>query len=348
MKKLSINSTNPKSVQLLDIAPSSVLFEDGMSSFVIGSKKFIGCCVNCEEKYCMEYSKEEILPDEFRSFPHNTSQRVCPTEAIEIDPKTNKPTITSDCICCGLCVYRCPFAAIQLSIIKGRCTINHDSSALVEGDILQQQIQARRFRALNKNIAFRKIPRSFADTYSSLLRKKANSYVDLSEIVVRNSLINMGFKCGLNAHGNNHIRIEFYATNNSDYIIGESEITDTDTLSVSRRLLDDLAVLISRYNISKRQIIPLGVINGLPNKRTDFYEVLEDVKKVTDVQINILTYHILFVLNLFNTKLTSNDISRFIIGRNQNSLLSEVLRLIPNIVSVDDSITSTNYYAPNK
>lgn len=348
MKKLSLNEYGSQRVSVMDFEPSCLFYYNDVSSYRDEELNIIpGFCVNCAEKPCMAYTKEEAMPEFFSAFPHNTDFRVCPTKAIVIDKSTGLPSINENCISCGLCIYRCPFAAIQFSLDGKGCFINHESPHKVDGSKAQQERQAVRNNGLEKIIVYNPISIEFSSYYTNALKNAAKRFPDLSEVIVRNSLINFGNRCATNAPGNNHIRIEFFAESKNKYIIGESEITDTDTLAVTRRILDDLAVLISRYNVEKEKIMPLAVINGFPNKRTDYYSVVEDIKKILDVQVNSLSYHILFVLNLYNIKLTDEELSRFILDRKQNNLLEQVTIYIPKIKEIDQNI-HTNCYEPQK
>lgn len=346
MKKLSLNNQKASSTYTMGFEPSYMYYYNDNSSFRYGNKYIQGFCVNCNEKPCMSYSEGEAIPEFFSAFPHNTDFRVCPTKAIKID-ESGLPSINDECIGCGLCIYRCPFAAIQFSLENGKCSVNKESKYKVEGEGALQERQAVRNNELKKVIMYNPITVDFSLRYTSSLKQASKKYPDLSEIIVRNSLINFGNRCAVNAQGNNHIRIEFFAESKNKFIIGESEITDTDTLAVTRRILDDLAVLINRYNIKKEKILPLAVINGFPNKRTDFYSVIEDIRKVLDIQVNSLSFHILFVLNLYNIKLTDEEISRFIIEREKNNLLEQVSIYIPKIREIDKNI-STNCYESQK
>ena len=348
MKKLSLNSQSSQGVSVMDFEPSYLYYYNDISSFRDEKRNIIrGFCVNCSDKPCLSYSREEAMPEFFKAFAHNTDFRVCPTKAIVIDKVSGLPVINDRCISCGLCIYRCPFAAIQFSLEGKKCVINHESQHKVDGSSALQERQIVRNTGLNKVIMYNPITVDFSEYYTNALRKASKKFPDLSEIIVRNSLINFGNRCATNAPGNNHIRIEFFAESKNKFIIGESEITDTDTLAVTRRILDDLAVLISRYHVEKEKIMPLAVINGFPNKRTDYYSVVEDIKKILDVQVNSLSYHILFVLNLYNIKLTDEELSRFILDREQNNLLEQVTIYIPKIKEIDQNIHS-QCYEPQK
>ncbi len=71
---------------------------------------------------------------------------------------------------------------------------------------------------------------------------------------------------------------------------------ESDTLSVIRNLLDDLAIMQSRYGISVRDLIPVALCLSLPNTRQGFYQVCDDVDTVLDIQIRTLTIGALLLL----------------------------------------------------
>lgn len=135
----------------------------------------------------------------------------------------------------------------------------------------------------------------------------------------------------------------FFVEAGDSIIIGESEITSTDTLSVNRRILDDMAVLISRYGYSKESILPLSVINGLPNKRTDYYEVIKDINNILGVQISTITYHILFMLHLYQIRLSKEILEKFYIDKDHLSLIEPTSEVIKNLLKKDNNLYTTNY-----
>ena len=192
-------------------------------------------------------------------------------------------------------------------------------------------------------ICFEPISTSFAASYTQDIKNGGIYFSDISEIIVRNTLLNLGCKCNVNAQGNQHSRTEFFAEVDNAIIIGESEITSTDTLSVNRRILDDMAVLVSRYGFSKDCIVPLSVINGLPNKRTDYYEVVKDIKNVLGIQISTVTYHILFMLHLYQVELSKGVLEKFVIDKDHLSLVEPTSEVIKNLLKKDRNINTTCY-----
>lgn len=340
VKKLSIKSSEATSRYILPIAPQKRVYRDNFSGFAIEDAEFKGCCCNCNEKYCISYSRNEIHSHFFNSFPHNTSYRVCPTTAISI-VGDNVVIDIDRCIGCGVCLHRCPFLAFAYDPEKGCCFVQNNASK-VTSSISTQNKQISLFRSTPVAVAFQNIKKPFVDDKS--LSIIANT--DAPEIIVRNFLVNMGIPTNTNAKGNQHNRIEFFALSNGNYLIGECE-TGNDVLSASRRILDDLAVLVSRYSINVDSIIPLAVINHLPNKRSDFYEVIEDIHKVLGVQIHTVSYACLFLLNLFNCKIDIQDFKSFVLNRTMLDLSSQLQQFIPNINDVC-SLINTDYFSVQK
>ena len=66
-----------------------------------------------------------------------------------------------------------------------------------------------------------------------------------------------------------------------------------DALEVPRKILEDYAIMHNRYNIKKKDIVTFSILNLLPSKRSEYYKVLDDIKKIT--QIEIYTFSINFL-----------------------------------------------------
>lgn len=352
MKKLSLNNRH-KEIEYYIVGKQvcSRIYEDNFSGFTtLEGENIRGACCNCKDKRCANYSAKELFANHFEGFPKNPTQRVCPVQAISFDANGRAKINNDACIMCGLCVYRCPFAAIQFSIKDNKCHVNTtlDSSYTVANE-LEQKVQERVLTSLPKIIRFNKIPTLFNDRYLESLKSSIKNFSDLSEIIVRNTLLNLDYNCNTNVQGNVHLRIEFFADKNKKFIIGESEISKNaqDTLSVIRRILDDVAVLVNRHNFPKDDILPLAVLEVLPNKRTDYYEVMSDVFNVLDIQIYTITYHILFILHLLQIELSDEVISSFVVNKHNTSLLDTASNIIKDLSIIDESV-NTSYYMATK
>ena len=224
MKKLFLSNRHEKmEYHIVSKQVCSRIYEDGFSGFAtLEGENIRGACCNCKDKQCANYSAKELSTNHFEGFPKNPTQRVCPVQAISFDA-TGRAEINNDtCIMCGLCVYRCPFAAIQYSIKHNKCHVNTvlDSSYTIANE-LEQKAQARALTSLPKIVRFNKIPASFNDRYLENLKTAIKEFSDLSEIIVRNTLLNLDYICNTNVQGNVHFRIEFFAKKNQKFIIGE-------------------------------------------------------------------------------------------------------------------------------
>ncbi len=346
MIKLSLKKCDSNNIRYkfsTDIV-SKYYFENFSGFTSIDGTRIIGTCCRCKNKSCAFYSEQELKTEKFAQFPKNPSNRVCPTNAIQFDDNGVASISSNNCINCGLCLYRCQFAAIQFNPQKGKCYINNN----IDGNIVtctddEQDDFINQSQQLPLEITYEPITIKFATNYSTEIKNYVASFSDISEIIVRNTFLNLGLKCNVNARGNVHTRTEFFAEDGIFIIIGESEIKNADTLSVNRRILDDIAVLISRYGYSKSNIIPLSVLNGLPNKRTDYYEVIKDIKNILGIQINTVTYHILFILHLYQTELSKTILAKFILDKDNLSLVAPTSDVIANLSKKDATVNTINY-----
>lgn len=348
MIRLSYNTSTIKRFITVKNPVEKIISKFGTSLKYGDGTVSAGTCIVCNSKYCARYQATELYTPTFRAFPHNTNDRVCPTNAISSSLVDGRAIISSeDCIGCGLCLHRCPTAAISFNFRTGKASVNFDETILKESDIETQSQYITLANSTNCRIDIGKIPVSFFNSYESLLLSASKKYSDISEIVVRNTLLNMGIPCNVNAAGNNHIRTEFFGEEDGNIIMGESDIKNSDTLAIPRRILDDVAVLVSRYGMDKDKIVPLSVINGLPNKRTDYYEVVYDVCQILGIQIYTITYHILWLLNFYNIEFSISNFKSFIIDKNNQDLLPALEMHIQSIASIDGCCNGCNY-KPNK
>ena len=328
----------------LNFIPEKGVVENGFSGFISDGNKIKGGCAACAERFCFHYQPSELTAKKFSSFRKNPSLDVCPVDALSFND--GKATIDNKkCIKCGLCLHRCPYMAIQFDIEQKKCFVSEESPFCRSSED-ERSREIDKLRTLPKQIGFKTITEGFSNYYTLKIGEKSKDFTEIGEIIVRNTLVNLGIPCNVRVHGNNHVRTEFFAElPNDKVLIGESNVrTEEDTLSVTRRIIDDYAVLVGRYGYRGTQIIPLAVLNGLPNKRVDLYEVIEDVKNVLKLKIYTVTYHILFLLNLFNVKLNEETIKEFYVSNKENgSLLIGIKKKIPGIDKIDRNVNGSNY-----
>lgn len=71
--------------------------------------------------------------------------------------------------------------------------------------------------------------------------------------------------------------------------VAEIEIPSTEILDAPRNLLDDYAVQKSRIKDNTKEIIPLVICWDLPNKRTDYWNVITDIKNILGLKIKTIS-----------------------------------------------------------
>lgn len=75
-----------------------------------------------------------------------------------------------------------------------------------------------------------------------------------------------------------------------DYkVVTEVEIPSTAILDAPRNLLDDYAVIHSRKGEDTNNIIPLVICWDLPNKRTDYWNVITDINSILNIKIKTIS-----------------------------------------------------------
>ena len=348
MRRLSFN-THTDALYRINKRVSTIAYSDRGSFLEYENDTFsLGSCIACANKTCMSYNTAEMHTPSFMAFPHNTSTRVCPVDAISVIHEKGFAAIDTEvCIGCGLCLQRCPVAAIQFDMNGGKCAINIDESFLVQCEPSEQENFLDEMSRVSKRIGYTKIPVEASDSYLSKIHSTAKGRSDVADIILRNYFINLGIPCNINAKGNNHMRTKFFAEDGDLVLFGESNDENGATLSLPRRIMDDYAVLTARHGFSRDKLVSLAIINGLPNKRTDYYEVIKDVKNILGFQIHTITYHILFILNILNKKLAIRDFTKFVVDKDVQNLVPGMKELINDIEQIDES-TNSYHYSPEK
>lgn len=111
-------SSKKSKILVADFSPVSIEWNQDEKQSIIkfsDGGQAPGSCVRCISPPCLEYAKDEIELDTFKEFPADRAPEVCPTKAISWPQESDSPIIDSEaCISCGICVSRCPVAAIYL------------------------------------------------------------------------------------------------------------------------------------------------------------------------------------------------------------------------------------------
>lgn len=348
VKKLK-QLTSPKSVLILKenkkLVEIEISLNDKNQLVFVDGEKTNGVCIRCNSKPCISFPIEEIDDEIIGGLPFNNDNRTCPSKAIGLDTKGAAYIDNNKCINCGICITRCPSAAIYYDKRKETFEINHNvDEKYFEESSNDKLANERPFLNTPTIININKITKSFASKYKERF-KALNAEIDnLELILVRNLLIQVGIKTKSSANGNNDVRLDFISKIGSKIMPGESELIGTDTLGLTRKILEGVAWLEVRMNVPKSEQIPVIVIFEFPRKRSDFYEVISDIEKITSVRIRTFSVYFLTILALFKKKIRETDFEdKFLINKNHQNYGPYIQSYISNIAQIDENFGSELY-----
>lgn len=278
-----------KSIAHKECSPSFLYLSDG--------EQKQSACMRCVNPRCINFPIEKIDTNWIADFPKDISTKVCPVDCIEIG-ESGIPIIKSnECISCGLCALACPVGAIYAH--NGNFYVNN----VVNDPTLFAKKSSENLNHVNLQRLqiehLSKIPHtgSIIDkstNYMKLVYDKIENNVN-PNIFVRNILILLGISAASKRNGDVYTRMDLIVKYRNK--IGEAEIEfGEDTLSASRRILDDIAMLKCRYNIPIDNNIPIVITLKLPNKRQGFWQVVSDINNVLNIKINTVTVGALLIL----------------------------------------------------
>ena len=249
-------------------------------------------CLGCHDAPCMQFDKSEIAPwKPIDDFPMDPSREVCPVGAIEISPRSTVPAINNEkCIGCGICAIRCPYGAISLANEVGTANVqsNDPDNVTVKSNEKRtsHQFIPKRGKLGTSNASFLVNLSSILDQLGDTERSR----------LVRNTFLTNGIRIVMRRRGDTNLRMDGIL-HMPKQKLGVLELeTNATVLESPRALLDDVAVLHSRFDIALDEIVPISILGALPNTRTEYYQVIEDISKVLKLQCRTLTIGALFHL----------------------------------------------------
>ena len=95
--------------------------------------------------------------------------------------------------------------------------------------------------------------------------------------------------------GDTNVRMDILAHRQNIHCVTEVEFSNA-VIDAPRSVLDGIAVMRSRYSVPADQITGLIICSELPNQRSEFYRVVQDIKKVLGVQLHTLTPSAMIIL----------------------------------------------------
>ena len=278
----------PIEINYRDYLPALLTFNKSRSN---------ATCLHCDNPKCLYFEESEISCNDLKNFPIDTNNHVCPVEAIKWDNTLNSPQINNEiCLNCGICVSRCPVGAIFFTGEK-MCISNHKSAKIESFEYSNSNIK-KQYEQISAIISTPHIRKKYEYCEKQLLLAYArikSLKSSLHTLLVRNLLICLGVRSSASRIGDVYTRMDAIYSTDSSFGAVEVEF-GKETLDASRAILDDIAVLYSRYGIEKESNKALVVCFQLPNERQGYWQVVKDIKKVEGIKINTVSLGALLIL----------------------------------------------------
>lgn len=352
LKKLSVKNNQKYSILPSDSNNIDISKSINGSKFIIGGSKFDAYCINCKELLCYEYNDLNFSLGDLEGMPYNNSKYVCPTNSIILTDTIVK--IDNNCINCGICYSRCPVGAIYYSNVENKYIVNEYTST--ENHVEEQAISYETFQ--NKEIIntnFVKVPQaSISDldlntisnhNFCNVVTFSYNKNIKENELI-RNYLFEFGYEAKSYSTGNNDNRIDCIGYKSNKYILCEIKLATNDYISLIRKALEDQAVFANKYNKSINDIDVVIFINQLPNKRSDFYELIKDIKLILDIEIHVIPIYFCDLLLKNGIRNFEDYIKDFKINSDQLFISSGYLDTI--LQKIDKNYGLEGVYTPLK
>ena len=311
--------------------PATVKFSDG--------KESLGSCIRCFNPPCMEYSSKELHLAVFQDFPADKNNAVCPTSAITWPQDSQSPIINSSiCILCGLCVSRCPVRAIHLNE-KGAYLNDEPSQHFL---LLQKPTEqsttseiSTQFKGIYETGVYLfesdKLMHLFRTRFEKIAEKQTAQFPNH---LVRNLLIESGVGAAMRRRGDTNVRMDL-VLGPPGVKHGTAEVElGAEVLDAPRNILDNIAVLVGRYGLSKDSIVPIIISLELPNQRSEYWQFIRDIRDVLRVKINSLTVGALAVIVWNRKSIMINTGDECYVDVEQPSLRSKLIEILERDVNI--------------
>jgi Fe-S-cluster-containing hydrogenase component 2 len=274
----------------------------------------------------MEKAPAELaLPDPLGSFPGDPTRDVCPTQAIAWNEADQRVAVNADqCIGCGLCVARCPYGALVLVREQTATLMTDDPNFLISD---QSSASFGNDRVVRRGAIARSSARALVDLPAALARLPDGR----ATVLIRNTLQQLGVASRLRRRGDTNMRIDSVgAFADGKIAVIEIELANA-ALDSPRALLEDVAVMHSRYGAPIDSIYPISVVASLPNARSDYYRVITDIESVLSVQCRTITISAMLILvwNFKHLETLAGDL--FALNAKNADLGPSLAQLIPEV-----------------
>lgn len=192
---------------------------------------------------------------------------------------------------------------------------------------------------------------SILDFEGTLEEKIDNCLLSLTEIKLDEELSRsmytkvfdqFAYSASFPRKGDVNERYDILLQKDNKFILGEIEIPTNAILDAPRNLLDDLAVFSNRRKVPIENIQLLVISWDIPNNRTDYWNVINDIEKI--LGIKIFTISLIALLILFWTN-NNFKITEYFLTAENNKLETIVQILNENGIKTEKYL---GYFSPIK
>lgn len=326
-------------ITIMSEIPSVITYNEGKPATMTMSNRKIchAGCLGCTNPPCMNFHNAEIDCQYIDNFPYDRNTDVCPVDALSWSHTDERPCIdTEKCIKCGLCISRCPVGAIYYdTTIQINDTYDEDFQKELEMSrdaAHEQYTQIKQLQTIGKTGVF--INES-DDLLFEIYKKLEYCGSNYHNLIVRNLLIGLGNICSMRRIGDVYTRMDaIYSSASNSFGAVEVEF-GRDTLDASRGILEDIAVLNTRYGVAKNKNMALVVCLQLPNARQGYWQVVRDIMKVESIKINTITIGALMAL-LWNCKTLDLGLNPFYVDYDNMNIRNLTERVIGRNLNVTE------------
>jgi Fe-S-cluster-containing hydrogenase component 2 len=257
-----------------------------------------GTCINCPDTPCVFFNESEVTSPVLTSLPYDRRREVCAFDALSVDRAQAIPIINANtCIGCGLCIARCPANALYSN--NGVAVLNNAENAILKRQMPRAQKAyddaVKRLRGGSWEGSIRKIDEeTIADVVEAIINAGLSNAKQ--KLFVRNVLMCLGAEAAISTVGDTNLRIDMWWEAQGILWVTEVDFDEVSLIESPRSLLDDVAVCVSRHKVPRKSIAAAIICKEFPNKRTDFYHLIDDFEKVADLRIRTISVAGLLVL----------------------------------------------------
>lgn len=335
----------PAKVLTDDLAVAEIVWTGGTGFaellFTNGERGF-GSCVRCCEPPCMVYESHEIRSTLLGAFPADQEPAVCPTGAIQWLPDACAPEVQGElCIRCGLCVSRCPVKAIGQT--DQGAVINDDSDGHwielenhANPDLVRHQVARFANAEERGSLVMGEEAAALECFYEALAEIGDSQGAQFPNLLSRNLLIAVGYHTAMRRRGDQSVRMDLAGDGPGPAVVVVEVELGGAVMESPRDVLDDVAVLISRYGQSREAMLPLIVTDRLPSERAEYWRVIKDIREVLGLKVATVTLGALALL-LWNRKRLPIEGGAFHIDADEMTLANHLAAALGRRVDEIDS-----------